>query len=697
MLNRLSMKIKAFFQRIIQHSWFFPIFLLLVMFITYDLEVFKLGFFWDDWQVVYLSKLGTPSAFWDHFVYDRPLSIWTYLVTVPVLGMRPVLWHLFTLLVRWLSVLGFCWAFRGLWPARIQQVRWMALLLAIYPGFSQQPVAVAYSQHFISYALFTFSLGLMIWSIKRPQRYWRYTLPGVLFSLIQLLTMEYFFGLELVRPVILWMLVREKGEQLPRTALKVLRYWAPYLLPLTIFILIRFVFSAQLFPLLDANPPLLLLRMKNQPVTEMINLLQIAIRDSLNVGLFAWLQPIRPENISLDSSTSLFSWVLGATAAVVIGWAFLQNKPQETDNKDSGQNAFIIQGCILGLTAMLFGGLPIWTTDRMTSFNSWADRFSLPLMFGVVIVVVCLIEWAIQMKNRKIILLSFLVGIAIAAHFRSIDQYRRHWEIQQDYYQQLVWRVPNMEVGTAILTPELSFSYVGFYSPGYAINQIYFDTYSSEEVPVWWISTSRWLGSNVFPDMQEDLPILYTDRNLVFESNTSQGLPITFNHSRGCLRVMDPIYELAPRMSDYDDDMWALTGPQHMDQILPPGQNDAVLPVEIYGRQPLDWCYYFEKADLARQFGEWDTIIDLAGEAQASGFNPRNGTEWIPFIEAYARQGDWEAARQRTIDAQQLTAEMEPALCATWDRILSVTADSPERASSLDQIESVLKCRQATP
>ena len=691
------MKIKAFFQRLTQQKWFYPAFLLLIMFITYDLEVLKLGFFWDDWQVVYLSKLGASSAYWDHFVYDRPLSVWTYLVTVPVLGMRPLLWHLFTLLMRWLSVLGFCWAFRGLWPERLQQVRWMALLLAVYPGFSQQPVSVAYSQHFISYALFTFSLGLMIWSIKRPQRYWHYSIPGVLFSLAQLMTMEYFFGLELLRPVILWMLLREKGEKLPHTALKILRYWAPYLLPLSIFVLIRFVFSAQLFPLLDANPPLLLMRMKSQPLTEMLNLLEIAIKDSINVGLFAWLQPIRPESISLDSSTSIFSWLLGAFAAVMIGWTFLQNTPEEPANEDSGQTRFILQGCVLGLAAMLFGGLPIWTTDRMTTFNSWADRFSLPLMFGVVIIVVCFLEWAIQKKTRRVILLSFLTGIAIAAHFRSIDAYRRHWEIQQDYYQQLVWRVPDMEEGTAILTPELSFSYVGFYSPGYAINHIYSENFSSEDLPLWWISTSRWLGSNVFPDMQEDLPILYTDRNLVFESNTSQGLPITFNHARGCLRVMDPIYELAPRMSDYDDDMWALTGPQHMDQILPPSQNDAVLPVEIYGRQPLDWCYYFEKADLARQFEDWDTVIDLATEAEAGGFSPRNGSEWIPFIEAYARQGNWEAAKQRTLNAAQLTAEMEPALCATWDRILNVTSDSAEQRAAFVEVETVLKCKQATP
>lgn len=691
------MKLKLFFQRIVHHAWFYPVFLLLVMFITYDLQIFKLGFFWDDWQVVFLSKLDSPAAYWNHFAYDRPLSVWTYLITVPLLGMRPLLWHLFTLLVRWLSVLGFYWAFRGLWPARVQQVRWMTLLLALYPGFSQQPVSVAYSQHFISYALFTFSLGLMIWSIKRPQRYWRYTIPGVLFSLAQLLTMEYFFGLELVRPVILWMLMREKSEKLSSTAWKVLRYWLPYLLPLLVFALTRFVFSDRLFPLLEANPPLLLIRMKSQPLTELRNLLEIALKDSINVGLFAWLHPIRPENINLSSTASLFSWVLGAFVAVVIGWTFLLGAPSETDGEETNQRTFIMQGCILGLAAMLFGGLPIWTTDRMTTFNSWSDRFSLPLMFGVVILVVCITEWAIQKKNRKTILLSFLAGIAIAAHFRAIDQYRRHWEIQQMYYQQLVWRVPDMEEGTAIMAPELSFSYVGFYSPGYAINNIYSRDFSPEDLPVWWISASRWIGSNVLPSMKENVPILYTDRNLVFESNTSQGLPITFNHARGCLRVMDPIYRNAPRMSEYDDDLWALSGPEHMDQILPSGENDAVLPVEIFGRQPLDWCYYFEKADLARQFGEWDTVIDLADEAEAGGFSPRNGTEWIPFIEAYARQGNWETSQQRTTDATQLTAEMEPALCATWERIQDATIDSPEREAALAAVQSVLQCKPNTP
>ena len=82
--------ISSSLQRIVQRKWFYPVFLLLVMFITYDLQVFRLGFFWDDWQVVFLSRLNSAAAYWDHFAFDRPLSVWTYLLTVPLLGMRPI-------------------------------------------------------------------------------------------------------------------------------------------------------------------------------------------------------------------------------------------------------------------------------------------------------------------------------------------------------------------------------------------------------------------------------------------------------------------------------------------------------------------------------------------------------------------------------------------------------------------------------
>jgi hypothetical protein len=66
----------------------------------------------------------------------------------------------------------------------------MGILLAVYPGFSQQAVSVAYSQHFISYALFTASLGLMIAAFHKPARFYLYTALALLAALLNLATME---------------------------------------------------------------------------------------------------------------------------------------------------------------------------------------------------------------------------------------------------------------------------------------------------------------------------------------------------------------------------------------------------------------------------------------------------------------------------------------------------------------------------
>ena len=86
---------------------------------------------------------------------------------------------------------------------------------------------------------------------------------------------------------------------------------------------------------------------------------------------------------------------------------------------------------------------------------------------------------------------------------------------------------------------------------------------------------------------------------------------------------------------------------------------------EIFGLEPEhDWCYYFQKGDLARQTGDWKTAIALYKEAQKKGLAPSFGTEYIPFIEAYAQTGDWKNADKLTRLAQKTNPETKR-YCAT--------------------------------
>jgi hypothetical protein len=64
-------------------------------------------------------------------------------------------------------------------------------------------------------------------------------------------------------------------------------------------------------------------------------------------------------------------------------------------------------------------------------------------------------------------------------------------------------------------------------------------------------------------------------------------------------------------------------------------------PEIVFGPEPAhEWCYYYEKADLARQRGDWEEVLRLGAQALEKGFAPQDKIEWIPFLQAYAVAGD---------------------------------------------------------
>jgi hypothetical protein len=64
-------------------------------------------------------------------------------------------------------------------------------------------------------------------------------------------------------------------------------------------------------------------------------------------------------------------------------------------------------------------------------------------------------------------------------------------------------------------------------------------------------------------------------------------------------------------------------------------------PEIVFGPEPEHgWCYYYQKADLARQRGDWAEVIRLGDQASAQGLAPGDRIEWMPFLQAYAQVGD---------------------------------------------------------
>jgi len=116
-------------------------------------------------------------------------------------------------------------------------------------------------------------------------------------------------------------------------------------------------------------------------------------------------------------------------------------------------------------------------------------------------------------------------------------------------------------------------------------------------------------------------------------------------------------------------------------------------PEEIYGKTSAQtWCYYFEKADLARQYQEWDEIVRLWDEAAANSERPDNGFEYIPFIEGFGQTGDWDKVKEMTKFANRVTAGLEPSLCGALDRLAESAPESEAKDETVKNLREDLGC-----
>jgi hypothetical protein len=155
-------------------------------------------------------------------------------------------------------------------------------------------------------------------------------------------------------------------------------------------------------------------------------------------------------------------------------------------------------------------------------------------------------------------------------------------------------------------------------------------------------------------------------RTLKFDGNTSNGIAVLHQSGGACLRVLDTVYAYDPLFIEGQDILLPVSNPS---RIIPDPAAQPPDP-DIFGPEPpRTWCYYFQKADLARYEKDWDTVIALYKEAQRKGYSPEFGGEYIPVIEAYAQTGNWQKAYDLTLAAQEVSSGLKKMLCANWSRL----------------------------
>jgi hypothetical protein len=221
------------------------------------------------------------------------------------------------------------------------------------------------------------------------------------------------------------------------------------------------------------------------------------------------------------------------------------------------------------------------------------------------------------------------------------------------------------------------------------LNWIYApDNHTSRVDYVFFYPTNRLGGA--LTSLEPNQPVTYDYLAGQFTGNTSQVVAFYYAPPK-CLRLLDPEIDPDNRLipdETYLRDAAKLSSTRPiLDQVI------ARMP-EIYYPEPVyTWCYYFEKADLARQLKDWNQVVKLGDKAFGLDDYPNDPVERFVFIEGYAHDGQWDKAMELTMVSYKVSKDyVEPLLCKLWNRIERDVSESPEKRPALTEIRIKLSC-----
>src|SRR6187551_1083415 len=127
-------------QKFLKNETFLAILLIfLTTIITYGLSIPKLGYYHDDWFLLWSGAARGAGSIIPLFQSDRPFMGVVYSVVYQMLGDASLNWHLYALLWRFIGALAFFWITQLLWPENKSLTVLMTVLFIVYPGFLSQP------------------------------------------------------------------------------------------------------------------------------------------------------------------------------------------------------------------------------------------------------------------------------------------------------------------------------------------------------------------------------------------------------------------------------------------------------------------------------------------------------------------------------------------------------------------------------
>jgi hypothetical protein len=660
----------------------FPVFLIaLLTILAYGLLAHTAGFHWDDWGFAWAAKYLGPENFIPSFAGFRPFLGPIFFITTSLIPPNPLAWQIIALVIRFFIGLSAWWMFRSFWPNQPRLALTTALLVLVFPGYSQHWVALTHiNQELIPFILYLLSFGVSAYAIRKGSL--SLALLALLLQFGGLFPTEYFFGMEPLRFLLIWFMFDEANLWLRFR--RALTLWLPYLL--------LWIVDGLWLVWFYRSGAYISYGLESQHLNWMT-----ALADAIfKAGFYVWGQVLLLVGATPFAPTSLLTLgLIAVSSAILILYLFRFPSPDE-DSQHSGSIAHDtsritpIPLLLIGLVGILFGRLPSLAAGLPLTLQSTFDRFMISMTLGGSMFLAGLIELLLRRNERiRMIVISLVIALGVGQQFYNVNLYRRDWARQQEIFRQFAWRIPALKPNTLLLTdviPNMPLETdLSFTAP---INWMYAPDYAGGNLPYALLYAEARLGGGVLTDLQPGHAITLPFRTVEFHGTTDAAL-VFLVPENGCLRVLDPALgdaETYEKESKFLTQLIPLSKPS---LILTDAPQAELLQPPFSAEPEHTWCYFYEKAELARQTGDWQTILDLGKQARSLGYQPVDVFEGLPFIEAQARVGDVDEALALSRDSIRQVSRVRKGVCNVWER---VQAQVPGRSSFSSQALDEFGC-----
>ena len=601
---------------------------------------------------MYSAHAYGPQSFVDIYSIDRPARSLVMIPAYTLFSDNPLYYNLSAYFFRLVSALSLLWLLQMLWPRARSATFMVALLFLIYPGFLSQANGIDYQSQMVSLAAAILSIALGVKASMVQNTAWKFFLflASVLLGWLYLGLVEYFIGFEIMRFGSFYLLAYREQISWKGKIFTSVRRWLPSSIIPMGFLLWRVFFFQSERGATDIGSQFD--QFKELPLATGARWLLGLATDSLDVMFLAWGVPFSQMIGYISRLRDLFiggACVVVITLLVVWGMRRL-NSAEKLDTSEP--HDWRMEALWFGVVLVIAGVLPVILVNRGVDFSR-TSRYALAGSVGSALILVSILYF-IPSQFVRWSLTTLLLTIAVFTHHANSIRLANNTASLRSFWWQVSWRVPQLKPGTTLIANYPLASIEEDYFVWGPASLIYYpEARSTEKINVE-ISAAVLNKYSILKIISDATPN-FVNRRMIRSTIDYQNILVLTQPSQGsCVQVINGN---APLLSQFEDNGVMVISPHSNISNILLDEESHIPPEIVFGPEPPhDWCYYFEKADLARQRGDWDQVLGFGDEVLKKRLAPSDPIEWIPFLQAYAQAEDVDALQ----DINRLMKKADP-------------------------------------